>query len=87
VVTTRRGFLWLCGGARALASTRFTERCVSISAEDGGGLEVAGGGRAAHMMSPADKVVAMGLAEETRKVLAAMTPSQWNELRKRHGVA
>jgi RNA polymerase primary sigma factor len=37
-------------------------------------------------MSPVDAIMSMGLAEQTRRALAALTPSEEKELRKRFGI-
>jgi hypothetical protein len=81
-VTTRRGFLWLCGASSTagalLANTELIEPRVLTCVE--------GGGQAIGVMPPADTIITPGLAEQTRKALAALTPREVEALRKRYGI-
>ena len=72
-MTTRRTFLWACGAATAgTFGTGGADRVVAAS-----------GWRAT---SAFDAVTLKELAEQTREVLATMTPREEQELRMRYGI-
>lgn len=72
-VTTRRGFIWACGASTAAI----------LCTGEAGELLAEIGRRATGFF---DAVTLKTLAEQTRQVLATMTPREEHELRVRYGV-
>ncbi len=78
-MTTRRVFVWLCGASTA---GTFIAKTGIIEFRQRPELPAASGRRAAGIMSSAEMEK---LSEQTRQVLATLTPSELKELRKRFG--